>query len=96
MKFEDIDKAQKAKALPKYLICGIDPADKRLVFLKAVKGDEHGNAVDWCIPLFETKGEAEQALLESNLPKHYGVVSQDDIATLIVNYMACGEDSNGN
>ncbi|WP_157004357.1 hypothetical protein, partial [Xanthomonas pisi] len=82
MKFEDIDKAQKAKALPKYLICGIDPADKRLVFLKAVKGDEHGNAVDWCIPLFETKGEAEQALLKSKMPSHYKVRTQQQIPTL--------------
>lgn len=95
MKFEDIDKAQKAKAIPKYLICGIDPADKRLVFLKAVTGDEHGNAVDWCIPLFETKGEAEQALLESKMPSHYKVRTQDEIPTLILDNINSGEGSNG-
>lgn len=95
MKFEDIDKAQKAKALPKYLICGIDPEDNRLVFLKQVDSDDSGDAVNWCIPLFETAEEAQKALSEGNLPKHYSVVSQDDIATLIVNYMSCGESSNG-
>lgn len=95
MKFEDIDKAQKAKALPKYLICGIDPADKRLVFLKAVTGDEHGNAVDWSIPLFETKGEAEQALLERKMPSHYKVRTQDEIPTLILDNINSGEGSNG-
>lgn len=95
MKFEDIDKAQKAKALPKYVICGIDPEDKRLVFLKAVKGDEQGNAVDWCIPLFETKGEAEQALLESKMTSHYKVRTQDEIPTLILDNINSGEGSNG-
>lgn len=95
MKFEDIDKAQKAKALPKYLICGIDPEDKRLVFLKAVKGDEHGNAVNWCIPLFETEEEAQKVLSESNLPSHYKVRTQDKIPTLILDNINSGEGSNG-
>lgn len=95
MKFEDIDKAQKAKALPKYLICGIDPADKRLVFLKQVDSNESGYAVNWCIPLFETKGEAEQALLESKMPSHYKVRTQDEIPTLILDNINSGEGSNG-
>lgn len=96
MKFEDIDKAQKAKALPKYVICGIDPEDNRLVFLKQVDSNDSGDAVNWCIPLFETAEEAQKVLSESNLPEHYKVLTQDDIATLIVNYISCGEGTNGN
>lgn len=90
MKFEDIDKAQKAKALPKYIICGIDPEDNRLVFLKQVDSNESGEAVNWCIPLFETKEEAQKALSESDLPKHYNVVSQDEMAKLVFNFYGCG------
>lgn len=90
MKFEDIDKAQKAKALPKYVICGIDPEDNRLVFLKQVDSNESGDAANWCIPLFETAEEAQKVLSESNLPKHYGVVSQDDMAKLVFNFYGCG------
>lgn len=76
MKFEDIDKTQKAKALPKYVICGIDPEDNRLVFF---------------IPLFETKEEAQKALSESDLPKHYNVVSQDEMAKLVFNSWTLGD-----
>lgn len=90
MKFEDIDKAQKAKALPKYVICGIDPEDNRLVFLKQVDSNESGDAANWCIPLFETAEEAKKVLSESNLPKHYSVVSQDDMAKLVFNFYGCG------
>lgn len=90
MKFEDIDKAQKAKALPKYVICGIDPEDNRLVFLKQVDSNESGDAANWCIPLFETAEEAQKVLSESNLPKHYSVVSQDDMAKLVFNFYGCG------
>ncbi|EOO0160682.1 hypothetical protein BO117_RS13690 [Escherichia coli] len=91
MKFEYIDKAQKAKALPKYVICGIDPEDNRLVFLKQVDSNESGDAVNWCIPLFETAEEAQKVLSESNLPKHYNVISQDDMAKLVFNFMDIGE-----
>lgn len=90
MKFEDIDKAQKAKELPKYVICGIDPEDNRLVFLKQVDSNESGDAANWCIPLFETAEEAQKVLSESNLPKHYSVVSQDDMAKLVFNFYGYG------
>lgn len=90
MKFEDIDKAQKAKALPKYVICGIDPEDNRLVFLKQVDSNESGDAANWCIPLFETAEEAQKVLSESNLPKHYSVISQDDMAKLVFKFYGYG------
>lgn len=90
MKFEDIDKAQKAKALPKYVICGIDPEDNSLVFLKQVDSNESGDAANWCTPLFETAEEAQKVLSESNLPRHYSVVSQDDMAKLVFNFYGYG------
>ena len=91
MKFEDIDKAQKAKALPKYVICGIDPEDNRLVFLKQVDSNDSGDAVNWCIPLFGTAEEAQKVLSESNLPKHYNVISQDEMAKLVFNSWTLGD-----
>ena len=90
MKFEDIDKAQKAKALPKYVICGIDPEDNRLVFLKQVDSNDSGDAVNWCIPLFETAEEAQKVLSEGNLPKHYNVISQYDMEKLVFNFYGYG------
>ena len=77
--------------LPKYVICGIDPEDNRLVFLKQVDSNDSGDAVNWCIPLFETAEEAQKVLSESDLPKHYNVVSQDEMAKLVFNSWTLGD-----